>query len=73
MKGFNYSTQASFDLPVSTLREDARKIITAGGYRRVENGETFIHGADGKLVWEAYGNVTVGKQSEQHSLLNDAQ
>jgi hypothetical protein len=64
MRGFNYTTAAEFDLPVAQLREDLQTIIDGGGFRRVENGETFAHGSDGRIVWEAYGNVTLKKSGE---------
>jgi hypothetical protein len=31
--------------------------IKAGGWRRVERSETFIHGADGHLVHEVYAYI----------------
>ncbi len=64
MKGFNYTAQAEFDLPVAELREEIITITKAGGFRRVEDGETFLHGKDGKIIWEAYGNMAAkGQQS----------
>lgn len=68
MKGFNYTTSAEFDLPVSQLREELQGIVDNGGFRRVENGETFAHGRDGLIIWEAYGNVTIKKG--QQSLID---
>lgn len=61
MKGFNYATQAAFDLSVAQLREELQGIVDNGGFRRVENGETFAHGSDGVIIWEAYGNVPAAK------------
>ncbi len=74
MHGFNYTTDAAFDLPVAKLREELQGIIDNGGFRRVENGETFAHGSDGRIIWEAYGNVTVKKngEPEQAALLDSA-
>lgn len=63
MKGFNYTTGAEFDLPVAQLREELQSIVDAGGYRLVENGETFAKGKDGRIIWEAYGNVTLKKST----------
>lgn len=68
MRGFNYTTQAEFDLPVAQLREELQSIVDNGGFRRVENGETFAHGGDGSIIWEAYGNVTIKKG--QQSLID---
>ncbi len=68
MNGFNYTTQAEFDLPVAVLREELQGIVDNGRYRRVENGETFAHGSDGLIIWEAYGNVTTKKG--QQSLID---
>lgn len=64
MKGFNYTTQADFDLPVGKLREELQHIVDNGGFRRHENAETFAHGKDGVIIWEAYGNVTLKKEKE---------
>jgi hypothetical protein len=71
MKGFNYDTAQEFDLPVETLRADLQRIVDNGGRRRVENGETYAHGKDRKIIWEAYGNVTLKKSSGQQSLIED--
>lgn len=65
MRGFNYVTQAEFDLPVVVLREDLKAIKANGGFRRVEDGETFAHAADGSLIWEAYGNVSLKNDQEK--------
>lgn len=65
MKGFNYTTQADFDLPVAKLREELQEIVDNGGFRRVENGETFAHGKDGRIIWEAYGNVAAKSPAQR--------
>lgn len=57
MKGFNYTTQAPFDLAVAVLKEELQVVIDGGGFRRVEDGETFAHDSHGRIIWEAYGNV----------------
>ena len=47
-------------------REEWQKRIAAaladGGFRRVEHGETFIHGADGLIQAEIYANVSARKE-----------
>lgn len=57
--GYCYATHA----PVSLTRQEwqARiiKATRAGGWRRVEDGETFIHLKGGKLTAEIYANVAV--------------
>ena len=63
MKGFNYTTSAEFDLPVAKLREELQSIVNNGGFRRVENGETFAHGSNGVIIWEAYGNVALERSA----------
>ena len=41
------------------------KVLAAGGRRRVENGETFVHGPDGKLELEIYANVAAPAVAER--------
>lgn len=69
MKGFNYDSAQEFDLPVGVLRADLQRIIAEGGRRRVEDGETYAHGKDGLIIWEAYGNVSL--KNDQASLISD--
>lgn len=41
----------------------ARPILSKGGRRRVENGETFIHSSvDGALLMEIYENIAVSME-----------
>jgi len=56
--GFDYRLGRSVERARAEWRELLRTTIAAGGRRRVEAGETFIHGADGKIVAEIYSNVT---------------
>lgn len=67
MKGFNYTTEAAFDLPVEQLSDELHTIVANGGHRRVEDGETFAHGRDGRIIWEAYGNVPAQKSGRNAS------
>lgn len=71
MKGFNYTTEAAFDLPKAQLSEELQTIVNNGGRRRVEDGETFAHSSDGTIIWEAYGNVSLPSQKGQRSLIED--
>lgn len=57
MKGFDYRSGQSVTRSADEWRADLATIINEGGRRRVENGETFAHDANGIIVWEAYGNV----------------
>lgn len=34
-----------------------RDVLKAGGFRRVEGAETFIHGPDGRIRHEVYANI----------------
>jgi hypothetical protein len=65
MKGFDYRTQQEFDRTVAVLRAELVTIITAGGFRRIEDGETYAHGRDGQILWEAYGHVGVPKMTRK--------
>lgn len=38
-------------------QELMRQATKAGGRRRFEDGETYIHGADGKIRHEVYANI----------------
>lgn len=75
MKGFNYTTQSAFDLPVAVLREDLQTIVNSGGRRRVEadndGAVTYAHASDGTIAWEAYGNVTITRRN-QPDLIEEA-
>jgi len=57
MKGYDYLTQEDLNLPVREWRERMRPILGAGGFRRVESGETFIHEKNALIRYEIYGNV----------------
>jgi len=57
VKGFDYRTGQGLDLPVRDLASQLQAVVDAGGYRRVEHGETFAHDVRGSLLWEAYGIV----------------
>lgn len=58
MEGFDYRSQTP-QLPVSEWRKVLAEVIVAGGRRRVEHGETFAHDANGEILFEIYGNVSV--------------
>lgn len=64
--GFDYRIDKPVKLTRSEWRNHLRAIVHAGGFRRVEHGETFGHGKDGRIAFEIYANV-----SERQSLDND--
>lgn len=55
--GFDYCAKIGGTRTMADWQEHMRKALEAGGYRRVENGETFVHDAKGKLLFEIYSNV----------------
>lgn len=57
LQGFDYRTGRARELSVREWRQEIALI--EGARRRVENGETFIHGAGGLLALEIYARVTL--------------
>ena len=55
--GHCYETHADVSWTRAEWQDRMRRVIQAGGRRRVENGETFIHIHGGKLNSEIYANV----------------
>jgi hypothetical protein len=43
----------------ATWRAELREVLANGGRRMVVSGETWAKDAQGKLLFEVYGNVTV--------------
>lgn len=62
MEGFDYRTQKPMSRPVADWCADLSKVITDGGWRRVEHGETFAHEEGGKMLFEVYGNVKASQK-----------
>lgn len=54
LQGFDYRAGATTERPRRDWRDDLAQAVSAGGYRRVEHGETFVHGPDGRLLFEVY-------------------
>lgn len=65
MRGFDYISQTEFDRPAVELRQLANALVDAGGFRRVENNETFIHAAHGAIALEIYDNLSLSKGRQQ--------
>lgn len=59
--GFDYSKGKQVEFTKVDWVNLIEKIIIHGGFRRVENGETFLHGKDGIMICEIYQNVQVKK------------
>ena len=55
--GYCYVTRAELSLPRAEWQERIEKAVKAGGFRRVEAGETFIHAKGGRMLAEIYANV----------------
>lgn len=62
--GFDYLAGTSVRLTTTQVKQIIRVIVEAGGFRRVENGETFLHDKSGKIVYEFYSNVNVTKSGD---------
>ena len=57
--GFDYKFGKPLSHTMPEWRVRLRDVVKAGGFRRVENGETFAHGKDGLLLFEVYARVNV--------------
>lgn len=55
MKGFDYRSDTKPELTINEWREELRRVILNGGWRRHEKGETFAHDNNGRIVFEVYG------------------
>ena len=58
IKGYDYRDYAPKEFTRREWREEIQHVIKAGGYRRCEGGETFIHDNRGFLVLEIYANIS---------------
>lgn len=57
LPGFDYRAGTAVTLTRGEWRERLGRCVASGGFRRVEHGETFGHGADGLVVFEVYANL----------------
>lgn len=57
IQGFDYVTMTKLAHPRERWRELLDNVISNGGRRRVEKGETFAHDARGQLLFEVYANI----------------
>lgn len=64
-KGFDYTTGQPTEHTRAQWQALMAAAIAAGGRRRVENGETFIHGKDARIVAEIYTNVPASGGSDE--------
>jgi hypothetical protein len=55
--GFDYRTHQPVSLTREAWQAEITSAIRAGGRRRVENGETFLHGPNARLIAEIYARV----------------
>lgn len=61
ISGFDYQNGCAVEFTKSEWVITIEKAIMHGGFRRVENGETFLHGKDGLLICEVYENIGLKK------------
>lgn len=59
LHGFDYRLQKQVERSRNEWREELRREVSAGGRRRVEDGETFGHNSRGLIDFEIYGNVNL--------------
>lgn len=57
--GFDYDTQTALRLTRKEWREKIQACLKKGGRREVVEGETFIYGPSGFLLYEVYENLKV--------------
>ena len=57
IEGFDYTTHQRVELTRQQWQAQIATAVAAGGRRRVEGGETFIHGAGARIIAEAYANI----------------
>lgn len=61
IEGFDYIADKPVKLPLNEVRRIIRNAVEAGGFRRVEHGETFLHDKTSKVIFEFYSNVNTLK------------
>lgn len=64
MKGHDYRVDKTLEQTPRQWAKEGATLLANGGRRRVEQGETFFHGADGRIAIEVYGNVVVDKRQK---------
>jgi hypothetical protein len=57
--GFDYRLQKQVEHSRKEWREELHKVVSHGGRRRHEHGETFGHNAKGLIEFEIYDNVSL--------------
>lgn len=55
--GFDYRLGKPIDRSRAEWLQEFARLLKAGGRRRIENGETFFHGPDGRIAIEVYENL----------------
>jgi len=61
IEGFDYTTHQPLSLTRADWQTRIATALDAGGRRRAEGGETFIHGSNGRITAEIYATVSVPK------------
>ena len=61
IEGFDYTAHEPISLTRADWQTRIANTVDAGGRRRAEGGETFIHGPNGRLTAEIYAIVSVPK------------
>lgn len=56
--GFDYTTGKAVQLTRAQWRDKIRAVIETGGRRRVDHGETFLHGKNARITAEIYANLS---------------
>ncbi len=64
--GFIYTRQgAAVKFTRPEWREQAARLMADGGFVRQEHGETFIHGKDGRVAAEIYGQSIINARTKK--------
>lgn len=61
LNGFDYRSGTECAQDSREWRGQMAEALANGGFRRVENGETFVHGSDGTIQFEVYGYLPAPK------------
>lgn len=59
LTGFDYRVRREVERSRSEWRDELRGVISRGGRRRFESGETFGHAKGGLIEFEIYDNVNI--------------
>ena len=59
LAGFDYALGKPVSRSTAEWRQKLRELVSHGGRRRHEHGETYGHGRDSLIEFEIYGNINL--------------